>query len=193
MSTHKSARLDQVLCNVAWRQKFQEGGMRHLVRLQSDHAPILISTKGSTPRLERVKPFRFQAAWMLHSDCGHQIRKNWRTTAQFHITLRDQAAHLNTWNKETFDPEALWARVLRHKYCKARLDLECPKIYCNPSNLWKGVCENRAILQKVASHTIEDGQCTLFWLHKWAMIKPLMELTNRPVSSAEQSKKVAEY
>ncbi|KAJ8450710.1 LOW QUALITY PROTEIN: hypothetical protein Cgig2_021182 [Carnegiea gigantea] len=56
-STRKSARLDRVLCNVAWRHKFQDGGVRHLVRHQSNHAPILISLEGFTPRVEEVKPF----------------------------------------------------------------------------------------------------------------------------------------
>lgn len=50
-SPRKSAILDRALYNLAWRQKFQEGGMRHLVQLQSVHAPILISTKGFTLRL----------------------------------------------------------------------------------------------------------------------------------------------
>ncbi|KAJ8421451.1 LOW QUALITY PROTEIN: hypothetical protein Cgig2_005309 [Carnegiea gigantea] len=129
--------------------------MRYLVRLQSEHVPILISTKGQSDWREQNPSDSKQPS---------MAKVGWRMIQ---------------------DSKALWTRVLGHKYCKGRLDLECPKICRNPFNL--------AILPKGTSHAVGNGQCTLFWLHKLATYKPLMELTDQPVSSAEQSKKVAEY
>lgn len=58
-STIKKARLDRALCNTAWRLKFQEGAVRHLMKAQSDHAPILIATTGFIHLAQATKPFHF--------------------------------------------------------------------------------------------------------------------------------------
>ncbi|KAJ8427037.1 hypothetical protein Cgig2_032865 [Carnegiea gigantea] len=87
---------------MAWRRKFQEGGVKHLVRHQSDHAPILISIQGFTPSVTGSKPFRFQAAWMLHSEFDALISQTWRTKTPMHIALDALAGQLSDWNKEIF-------------------------------------------------------------------------------------------
>jgi len=60
-----SRRLDRGLCDVDWRLSFPEAIVEHLVRLQSDHNPILLRCcTGVSSRADR--PFRFQAAWCTH-------------------------------------------------------------------------------------------------------------------------------
>lgn len=60
-------RLDKVLCNVDWRLHFQEGFVKVLPRVQSDHYPLLVLPEGE-PNHGINRPFRFKAAWMTHSD-----------------------------------------------------------------------------------------------------------------------------
>ncbi|KAJ8451519.1 hypothetical protein Cgig2_018153 [Carnegiea gigantea] len=87
---------------MAWRHKFHEGGVKHLVQHQSDHAPILISIQGFTPSVTGSKPFRFQAAWMLHSEFDTLISQTWRTKTPMHIALEALVGQLSDWNKEIF-------------------------------------------------------------------------------------------
>ncbi|KAJ8441389.1 hypothetical protein Cgig2_009097 [Carnegiea gigantea] len=75
--TRKSTRLDRALCNIDWRLKFQEGGVKHLIHNQSNHAPILISTTGFSMTSRDYKPFRFEAAWLLHGEFDSYVRQCW--------------------------------------------------------------------------------------------------------------------
>ena len=54
--TRQGVRLDH-LCNIELRFRFQGYGVEHLVRSQSDHAPILISTFGFSARIGETKHF----------------------------------------------------------------------------------------------------------------------------------------
>ena len=76
-ATFKSARLDRGLVNAKWRLKFEEGGLRNLPKLSSDHCPILLSTTGFAPVPRAIKPFRFQAAWLNHDKFNDFVLKNW--------------------------------------------------------------------------------------------------------------------
>ena len=69
--TRKYARVDRGLCNLAWRERFEEAGVRHLIQHQSDHCPLLISPFGFTNLASGPKPFRFQAAWISHDQFAH--------------------------------------------------------------------------------------------------------------------------
>ena len=55
--TRKEARLDRALCNMEWRERFQEGSVRHLLRAGSDHSPLLIATGGFSRAVARNTPF----------------------------------------------------------------------------------------------------------------------------------------
>lgn len=44
------------------------------------------------------------------------------------------------------DPNALWSRVLRAKYCKGRCDIDMFEPKMGMSNTWRGVTDNARIL-----------------------------------------------
>lgn len=71
------------------------------------------------------------------------------------------------------EPNALWSRVPRHKYCKGRCDIDMFESTTNMSNVWRRITENVDTLQKGAAMAIVNGQKTLFWDHVWASDKPL--------------------
>ena len=99
-STKKSARLDRALCNMEWRARFPEGGVKHLVCNQLNHAPIIISMAAFSLLMEDVKLFKFQAAWLLHSGFEEIIRRSWMSTAPLNFVLDELANKLSYWNKE---------------------------------------------------------------------------------------------
>lgn len=46
------------------------------------------------------------------------------------------------------EPNTLWARVLRHKYCSGRCDMDMFACKPNSSNVWKGIVDGIPILKK---------------------------------------------
>lgn len=66
------------------------------------------------------------------------------------------------------EPNALWSRVLRHKYCKGRCDIDMFTPTCNMSNVWRGITDNTSWLKKGTAVAIGNGKKTLFWDHCWA-------------------------
>ncbi|XP_021774659.1 uncharacterized protein LOC110738569 [Chenopodium quinoa] len=65
MDTRRSARLDRVLCTGDWSLRFDKARVKHLLAIQSDHCPLLISPNGFAPLEALNIPFRFQAAWLV--------------------------------------------------------------------------------------------------------------------------------
>ena len=88
-ATRKEARLDRALCNVAWRMRFQEGTVRHLLRVCSDHSSLLISTKSPAHTVGSTRPFRFQTTWASYSQFEGLVHREWqciRPTCRAEIT-----------------------------------------------------------------------------------------------------------
>ena len=114
--TRKEARLDRALCNGAWRVKFPEGVVRHLIQACSDHSPLLIATGGSPNSINRTAPFRFQAAWMTHNQFEKLVKEKWMAGTPISTNLDNLATALSIWNREVFGnlysrKRQLWARI----------------------------------------------------------------------------------
>lgn len=69
-------KLDRGLANLQWRLKFPEAFIEVLCRLHSDHNPLYLIL-GGLPQARGPKPFRFEAAWMVHSDYQGMVQKAW--------------------------------------------------------------------------------------------------------------------
>lgn len=94
-STFKSARLDRGLVNEEWRLRFPEGAVHNLPKSQSDHCPILISSKGFAPIPRVIRPLRFQAAWLNHQVFHDFVWNNWRGEAPIVPFLKEFASQLS--------------------------------------------------------------------------------------------------
>jgi hypothetical protein len=58
-------KLDRVLINLAWSQKFMHSECRALVRQTSDHKPVLLDTACTTAK---AKSFRYEDYWQLNEE-----------------------------------------------------------------------------------------------------------------------------
>lgn len=67
LETRRMARLDRALCCAAWRRDFPLATVRHLCHSHSDHCPVLVEVAGMKTRRLGARPFRFQAAWLIHA------------------------------------------------------------------------------------------------------------------------------
>lgn len=79
------------------------------------------------------------------------------------------------------EPNALWARVLRAKYCRGRCDIDMFSPKPGMSNVWNGITENAKLLCEGAQVAVNDGKTTLFWDHKWATNSTLSYLATQPI------------
>lgn len=72
-------RLDWIvlLCDDAWRRAFPEATLTHLSHSYSDHTPILLRTLGQPSARLGLRPFKFQAACMMHSDFDRLVHDSW--------------------------------------------------------------------------------------------------------------------
>ena len=79
------------------------------------------------------------------------------------------------------EPNSLWSRVLRSKYCKGRCDIDMFVQKANSSNVWRGITDNARILCEGLKMAVGNGARTLFWDHCWVLDKPLSEMIIAPV------------
>lgn len=63
-------RLDRSLCNDAWLDCWSHTSCTTLTRVKSDHHPLLMCMKSSTPF---PKSFKFQSMWLQHEDCKRLV------------------------------------------------------------------------------------------------------------------------
>ncbi|KAL8141825.1 hypothetical protein V2J09_014857 [Rumex salicifolius] len=69
-----------------WKQEvelyWEESHVRHLPVVKSDHNPLLLPFKADISVNRERKPFRFEAAWLLHSDFHPFVRWSWCKEAE---------------------------------------------------------------------------------------------------------------
>ena len=94
-------RLNRGLCNSAWRNEFSEAYIKVGPRLNSDHHPLLIFLESPRQHLTR-RPFRFEAAWVQHSEFKAFLGANWKKGSNVCTELQALEPKLQTWNVEVF-------------------------------------------------------------------------------------------
>ncbi|RYR72365.1 hypothetical protein Ahy_A02g006573 [Arachis hypogaea] len=94
-------RLVRILKNAKWRVRFQEAKVEVLVRVKSDHHPLLVSLKLEEFMIGE-KPFLYEAMWNLHSDFKDFVRQQWNYNYQEDKSLSNYFEELLRWNKNIF-------------------------------------------------------------------------------------------
>ena len=71
-------RLDRVVVDTGWRNKFQGSLVTHLFSHASNHRPIILHAR-TTLRChgKHTNSFRFEEAWLMRDDCEHVIHEAW--------------------------------------------------------------------------------------------------------------------
>lgn len=96
-------RLDRAFCSGSWTTHFQEAVVQILTRIHFDHHPLLIKLEGlRLPKPVVPKPFRFESAWLQHSNFSDMLKDQWCSTKP----LTENLSHLSTvipnWNHHVF-------------------------------------------------------------------------------------------
>lgn len=103
VETRRAARLDRGLCDDGWRHLFPNACVKHLPHVWSDHCPILLHLGGTPSTGLGERPFKFQAAWLLHNNFDEWMRENWMTKVDLPEALKDFSCKLRAWNRDTFE------------------------------------------------------------------------------------------
>lgn len=69
-------KLDRGLANLQWRMIFPDAFIEVLCRLHSDHNPLLLRL-GGLPKKRGPRPFKFEAAWIVHNDYQEAVQDAW--------------------------------------------------------------------------------------------------------------------
>ncbi|XP_030933437.1 uncharacterized protein LOC115959237 [Quercus lobata] len=71
-------RLDRVVVDTGWRNKFQGSLVTHLFSHAYDHRPIILHARTALRCCgKRTNSFRFEEAWLMRDDCEHVIHEAW--------------------------------------------------------------------------------------------------------------------
>ncbi|CAN1183343.1 hypothetical protein LINPERHAP2_LOCUS36454 [Linum perenne] len=94
-------RIDRALVNDVWKLRFPNTFVRHLMRLYSDHQPLLFSCSGiARNRLQRN--FIFLAPWLGHDGFKDVLKDVWGSAASISEKLARLTPVLTRWNKDVF-------------------------------------------------------------------------------------------
>ncbi|XP_021750178.1 uncharacterized protein LOC110715863 [Chenopodium quinoa] len=104
METVIHERLDRFLGDDAWCQLFPQFEVKHLVRITSDHAPIMMNTTVVFDRGKRSKPYRFEAWWLSNAECEEVVDTTWKGNAEAkpHEKVALCASSLTSWANKKF-------------------------------------------------------------------------------------------
>ncbi|CAL1370525.1 unnamed protein product [Linum trigynum] len=101
-STHKASRLDRALCNDSWISAVPNTVVQHLPKIHSDHLPILATYSFQQVANGDAKPFRFEAAWLLHPQFNKFMEDSWLKDSNFCNSLNEMTGRLKDWHRDVF-------------------------------------------------------------------------------------------
>lgn len=100
---HVKERLDRALSNADWRLLFPEAIVQHLPRTYSDHCPLLVDLSGIPIPNPHLRPFRFEACWLLDDRYKDLVNQVWhQSNLSLPELLPAMVQATKDWNLHTF-------------------------------------------------------------------------------------------
>ncbi|XP_060202720.1 uncharacterized protein LOC132631137 [Lycium barbarum] len=99
-------RLDRCLGNFELQQQFPGLEVSHLIKLGSDHSPLLVECKQEVQQFK--KSFKFLNFWTKHAEFLQVVKDNWKTDVvansfmTFNVKLKKLKRVLSQWSKTTY-------------------------------------------------------------------------------------------
>lgn len=76
--------------------------VKHLSHSHFDYCPVLVELAGRRMRSLGARPFRFQAACLLHTEFSKWMEEEWIREGDLMCSLRGLTKKLIAWNIDTF-------------------------------------------------------------------------------------------
>ncbi|KAK8578142.1 hypothetical protein V6N13_046999 [Hibiscus sabdariffa] len=102
------ARLDRMICNTLWDECYLESLVTHLLRMRSDHRPLLLRV-GHAHRTHLPRNFKYFTGWQHHIDFDRMVQDNWQSGSTLAAIISKFTDATTVWNKGILDQEEqLW-------------------------------------------------------------------------------------
>ncbi|KAH1064492.1 hypothetical protein J1N35_029479 [Gossypium stocksii] len=95
-------RLDRALANDVWVSAFPNCSVAHLLRLKSDHWPLLLSMR-SEFNVAQGRPFRFLAGWTKHQNFATFVKGKWSYSGNMAESLSHFTSCIKDWDISIMD------------------------------------------------------------------------------------------
>ena len=108
-------KLDRVLANTEWEQKFPLVTVRAMTRSGSDHTPLLLDS-GNQAHIGNKSLFSFELSWLEHEGFYDMVTAEWKSVVQGHSPIDrwlNKIRHLRRFLKG-------WAKNQSGKYRKEK-------------------------------------------------------------------------
>ncbi|KAL4360801.1 hypothetical protein GQ457_04G012650 [Hibiscus cannabinus] len=173
-----SQRLDRCLCNSDWYGLFPLSEVYHLIKLGSDHRPILLDTSPCVSS-SGERPFRYIAAWNAHPKFDEFLRHVWLDSADLATNVSSFREESRSWNREVFGHIGRRKNLLLARIKGVEMALEAS---CNPflENLEGGLKRELLMVldqeeslwyQKARAQWIEKGDRNTTFFHTAATMR----------------------
>ncbi|KAL8143889.1 hypothetical protein V2J09_016921 [Rumex salicifolius] len=162
--TRTNARLDRERCTADWHAQFSDASLRHLLRNQSDHVPLLVNYNGFEPDSIRNKTFRFQAAWLLNEEFNHFLAAHWEVGVSLTTTLANMTIHLDSWISRSLETCSANRRI---EGVQCKLGLNCH----NERALLQLECKLRRQLDIAWTDALMDRDRNTRYFHACTIIR----------------------
>ncbi|XP_040950087.1 uncharacterized protein [Gossypium hirsutum] len=93
--------LDSAICNEIWSRFNPDTLVFQLLKIKSDHRPILIEI-GNRDNKKDELPFRFFVGWLSHQSFTNLVRNEWVASNCLPDTIAYFIEKVKLWNKKTF-------------------------------------------------------------------------------------------
>lgn len=94
-------RLDRVLCNPAWQDRFPSSVVTHIPLNTSYHYGMWFKIEDGMIRPRR-NYFKFLGAWLDHNDFENQVKFSWSQLSSWNENINRLTSNLKSWNKDVF-------------------------------------------------------------------------------------------
>ena len=73
--------MDRAAANEAWKLKFPEATVKHIISHASDHLPLILQNHVAPRRQARKESgFKFEEAWLFWDDCTKVVQEAWENS-----------------------------------------------------------------------------------------------------------------
>ncbi|KAK8628349.1 hypothetical protein V6N13_064058 [Hibiscus sabdariffa] len=119
-----AVRLDRGICNGAWLESFPASSIQHLLRMKSDHHPLMLTLVDLIPHF-RPKFFRYFVRWIAHPDFNRLVHSRWDSSISLVYNVSHFSKAVDSWNSEVYgsigkNKRSLMARLCGVQKCLAQ-------------------------------------------------------------------------
>ena len=134
------SRLDRVMTNNLFSDRFIDAMTTVLFNFKSDHAPILFQMEKRERSCCRERPFRFEASWVLHSNFNSFVEEAWSNEKGWNENLNEFTTKINSWSREVYGHLERRKRHLMGRIeginKRITIDGEAHALRCLQEDLW---------------------------------------------------------